>query len=222
MAGKFQEDIELAQKLCRELKAGNGKAVLELYSKHHNLFLQFTLRRLYQPSMSRAEKVLSKFWLDLLNGKAVCAYRGKASLRTYLLVILNRRILDENAKTQKQRDRFEAGEDPDSIPDSQPDAAEAVIQDQRKKILNLALSALEKASLRDANLVRMRLEGLSYEQMAERELAGTRPGRREIKKKTNAVKKQFTRPGTGSMAKFKAVLDRIMEKHGLAPDDLIK
>jgi hypothetical protein len=45
--------------------------------------------------------VLTKFWLELLNGKTICRYSGKASLQTYLTVILNRRIKAQSRGDQK-------------------------------------------------------------------------------------------------------------------------
>jgi hypothetical protein len=58
----------------------------------------------------------------------------------------------------------------------------------------------------------MNLEGLSYEQMAERELNGVKDVH-ELKRRVDAIKKQFTRKETGSMAKFRNVLDNYLEDY---------
>jgi hypothetical protein len=58
-------------------------------------------------------------------------------------------------------------------------------------------------------LVRMYLEGLDYRQMA------TRMGKR-----VDAVKKQFTRKTTGSLAKFKRTLKHLMQSQGITYEDI--
>ncbi|MBI9074704.1 MAG: sigma-70 family RNA polymerase sigma factor [Desulfatibacillum sp.] len=221
MGTQFDKDLDLAQRVCRELANGNNQAILEVYSLYQSLFLGFALRRLYDASQDRANRLLSEFWLELLNGRAICSYAGKASLSTFLLVILNRRIMDHNAKTIKNRGRFVPMPDPDQTPDFQESPEDTLIRRHQKKVLARTLSSLENVSPRDAKLVRMHLEGLSYEQMAGRELGGVSRDALELQKKTNAIKKQFTRPGTGSLAKFKVLLSRAMEKYGLSPSDLL-
>ena len=47
----------------------------------------------------------------------------------------------------------------------------------------------------DAYLVKMHLEGLDYSQMAARSLAGKGSDQKELDRKINAIKKQFTREG---------------------------
>jgi len=42
-----------------------------------------------------------------------------------------------------------------------------------------------------------------------------------LKKKTDAIKKQFTRNKTGSMKKFKKVLSKCLEKNALNFSDLL-
>ncbi|SHI97742.1 RNA polymerase sigma-70 factor, ECF subfamily [Desulfatibacillum alkenivorans DSM 16219] len=222
MGKRFDKDLDLAQRVCRELAKGNNKAILELYSLYQNLFFRFAMRRLFSPTQNKAERILSDFWLELLNGKALQNYAGKASLSTYLLVILNRRILDHNARFAKRRERFVQEPNPDSNSGLQESPEETLIRSQREKVLTLALAALDDISPRDARLIRMHLAGLNYEQMAERELQGETFTQEELHKKTNALKKQFSRPGTGSLAKFKTVLTRALQKYGLTREDLLE
>jgi hypothetical protein len=66
----------------------------------------------------------------------------------------------------------------------------------------------------------MNLEGLSYEQMAQRELNGVKDAD-ELKRRIDAIKKQFTRKETGSMAKFRSVLDNYLDKNDLNHKDLL-
>jgi RNA polymerase sigma-70 factor (ECF subfamily) len=67
------------------------------------LFAAFARHRLFDRDPHGIESVLSTFWLELLNGKAICKYSGNASLLTYLMVILNRRIIDANRKFERER-----------------------------------------------------------------------------------------------------------------------
>jgi RNA polymerase sigma-70 factor (ECF subfamily) len=92
---KQKIDFKLAQRICNELRSGNPEALSELYHKYHVFFSAFTRQRLFITSDYPIDHVLSDFWVELLNAKAICDYKGKASLRTYLTLILSRRIIGE-------------------------------------------------------------------------------------------------------------------------------
>lgn len=207
-------DYDLGQKICRELRSGNSSAILELYHKHGRFFAAFTRCRLFDDDPHGIEIVLSNFWLELINARAICKYKGRASLRTYLTVILNRRIIDANRKFERKRNstpietEYENGGD-DQHCDQQTPENQLIIKEQQR-LIQKALVRLSDTCPRDANLIRMNLEGLSYEQMAERELNGVKANANELKRRVDAIKKQFTRKETGSMAKFRSVLDRYL------------
>jgi RNA polymerase sigma-70 factor (ECF subfamily) len=170
------------------------------------------------------ENVLSNFWLELINARAICKYNGRASLRTYLTVILNRRIIDANRKFERNRNssplktKNENSED-DLHYDQQTPEKQLIIKEQHR-LIQKALLKLSDTCPRDANLIRMNLEGLSYEQMAQRELNGVKDAD-ELKRRIDAIKKQFTRKETGSMAKFRSVLDNYLDKNDLNHKDLL-
>lgn len=88
------------------------------------------------------------------------------------------------------------------------------------KLIHETLLMLADTSPRDAYLVKMHLEGLNYSQMAERILSDKGYTQKQLDKKNNAIKKQFTRNRTGSLAKFKSCLERIMIKNKLIHDDI--
>jgi RNA polymerase sigma factor (sigma-70 family) len=218
-------DHDLGQKICRELRSGNRSAILELYHKFGQFFAAFTRNRLFEGYPHEVENVLSNFWLELLNGKAICKYSGKASLRTYLTVILNRRIIDTNRKFERERNSTALANENESGAvdhnyDQQTPEKKLIIKEQQR-LIQKALVQLSDISPRDANLIRMNLEGLSYEQMAERELNGDKADPDELKRKVDAIKKQFTRKETGSMAKFRSVLSRYLDANRLNYNDLI-
>lgn len=218
-------DYDLGQKICRELRAGNRSAILELYNSYGLFFTAFTRNRLFNNDPHAVEAVVSNFWLELLNGKAICKYNGMASLRTYLTVILNRRIIDANRKFERERNSTpiinenESGAD-DCNYDQQTPEKELIIKEQQR-LIQSALVRLSDISPRDASLIRMNLEGLSYEQMAERELINDKADPDELKRKVDAIKKQFTRKKTGSMAKFKSILSRYLDTNGLNYKDFL-
>lgn len=218
-------DHDLGQKICRELHSGNRSAILALYNRYQPFFTAFTRRRLFDEEPHGAEDVLSNFWLELLNGKAICGYSGKASLRTYLTVILNRRIIDANRKFERDRNstsllKEKTNESEGNI-DAQQTPEQALVIKEQQKLIQKVLVQLSDISPRDANLIRMNLEGLSYEQMAERELNAEKTDQAELKRKIDAVKKQFTRKETGSMAKFRSVLNRHLDTAGLSCRDFL-
>ena len=66
----------------------------------------------------------------------------------------------------------------------------------------------------------MHFDDLSYEEMARRELQNSGFDSTELKKRTDAIKKQFTRAKTGSMAKFKQTLNRCLEINSLEVTEL--
>ena len=218
-------DYDLGRKICRELRSGNRSAILGLYDKYAHFFAAFTRNRLFDEDPHGVESVLTNFWLELLNGKAICGYSGRASLKTYLTVILNRRIIDANRKFERERNSIPIIEENGngaggySIDEQTPEK-ELIIKEQQR-LIQKALIRLSDISPRDASLIRMNLEGLSYEQMAQRELNGAKADPDELKRRVDAIKKQFTRKETGSMAKFRSVLSRYLDTNGMSCEDLL-
>ena len=214
---KNRKDYFFAQSICKELQANNKEAILELYHAYHPFFLYFARRRLFNPDQNQIDTVLSTFWTALLNGKAICGFKGKASLRTFLLTILNRRIIDANRKFQREIKFTEITDEQSlessELPDHLGSPEDHVLREERQKIINDTLRQLSETAPRDANLIRMYLNGLSYEKMAEQELNEEQPQTRQTKKKIDAIKKQFTRPQTGSLAKFKSALEKRIQQH---------
>ena len=218
-------DYDLGQKICRELRSGNSSAILELYHRYGRFFAAFTRFRSFEDDPHGVENVLSNFWLELINARAICKYNGRASLRTYLTVILNRRIIDANRKFERKRNSssIETQNETkgcDLHYDQKTPEKQLIIKEQQR-LIQKALLKLSDTCPRDANLIRMNLEGLSYEQMAERELNGAKANAAELKRRVDAIKKQFTRKETGSMAKFKSVLGRYLDKNDLDYQDLL-
>jgi len=223
-AGNHETDLILAQELCAELRSGNGEAILNIYSEYHPLFLGYTRRRLHSTDLDSAISVLSDFWVELLNAKAICDYKGLASLKTYLFKILNFRIIDNVRRAYRQsaygKNISDKDHEIDGIGSDDESPEKDMIHKEKIKLVHEALLMLDDTSPGDASLVKMHLEGLDYSQMAERNLGDKDYPQKELDKKINAIKKQFTRDGTGSLAKFKSCIERVMRKNKLIQDDI--
>ena len=221
----FKKDYLTAQKICENLRARHNESILELYHEHHRFFLAFTRRRLFNPEHDQIESVVSDFWTELLNAKAICGYEGKASLRTYLITILNRRIIDANRKFQREMKFTElidtADDCPSDVLNAQPLPEDLLLQKEHRKVLHKTLIQLSEISPKDAKLIRMRLNGLNYKNMAARELDIGDAASKELKRKIDSIKKQFTRPKTGSLAKFKMLLKENLQQNGLDYNDFL-
>ena len=96
-----------------------------------------------------------------------------------------------------------------------------LMQKEKVKLVHETLLMLAESSPTDAYLVKMHLEGLDYGQMAEKMLRDEGSSPRMLKKKVNAIKKQFTHSGTGSLAKFKSCLEKVMGQNRLIYADML-
>lgn len=222
---KFKDDRIFAQHICDRLRSGDSESILQLYSTYHSLFSVFARKRIFADDLSQVETILNDFWLELLNTKAICSFQGKTSLRSYLLTILNRRIIDANRKIIREKNKkheikgWTAAAFPINIDAVSPE--EEFIHKERMNLIYDALVRLAKISTRDAYLMKMYLEGLGYTEMAERELDPRTTGSRDLKKKISAIKKQFTRNKTGTLARFKDAMAECLKDHKLDLKDLL-
>jgi DNA-directed RNA polymerase specialized sigma24 family protein len=219
----FVQDKSLAQKICEALRADNRQPLEEMVSSHQKLFLPFARRRLFQPD--DVEDVLQNFWEEMMNGKAICQYaqqlESRVSLRSFCLGILNRRIIDRNRQLSRERQRLTSDNAEASNPGDSPEdlLAQANSDNLARSLVHAALINLAERFPRDVELLRWHLDGLSYEDMAKRLLGPDQLTAATVSKKINAVKKQFTREGSGSLARFRAVLQELMQARGLSCHD---
>ncbi len=217
------EDHSLAESICEALLAGNLQPLEELVVSYQKLFLPFARRRLFQPQ--DVEDVLQNFWEELMNGKAICRYaqqtESQVSLRSFCLGILNRRIIDRNRQISRERKRFTRDNPTANNPDASPEEllAQSVSDNVVRRLVHATLIKLAEHSPQDVELLRWHLAGLNYEDMAKRLLGPGQTASTNLKKKINAIKKQFTRESSGSLARFKAVLQELMQAQGLSYDD---
>jgi RNA polymerase sigma factor (sigma-70 family) len=218
------QDKSLAQTICQAILAGDRQPLREIISSFQKLFLAFARRRLF--NAQDVGDVLQNFWEELMNGRAICRYAQdveyRLTLRSFCLGILNRRIIDRNRQFSKERQRLTV-ENPDvANPGDPPDSLleQSASDHLARSLVHAALVRLARQSPRDAELLRWHLDGMSYEDMAGRLLGPGWSDSATRQKKINAVKKQFTRANSGSLAKFKTVLLELMQQQGLNYDDL--
>ena len=156
-------DFVLARKICNELISGNRESILELYNKYHSFFTSYTRQRLYDSNVIHHDNVLTDYWVELTNSKAICSYEGKSSLRTYLTVILNRRIIDTNRKIRSEKNFKGVSTDPENETKNeihtQPSPEDELIKKEQQRLIHEALLKLAETSPRDAKLVLMHFEG---------------------------------------------------------------
>jgi RNA polymerase sigma-70 factor (ECF subfamily) len=212
-------DKAKADKICSEVRVGNQEAVNPLIEKYDNDLKQRAKRKLYSydPDPHRTEEVVNNVWIAIL-GKdkkgeyRICKYNGTSTLKTYLISFLDNHIANEIRKIRKEETENN-DEDGSEFPDKK--------HKELREIIDRLLAQLEKAAPNDAKLIRMYLEGLNFKEMAT-ELLPADATEEEINQKYSAVRKQFTRPRTGSMAKFRILLNRLMEKEGLTYENLLE
>jgi RNA polymerase sigma-70 factor (ECF subfamily) len=211
----IDNDIATAKKICEGLLSGNKECLGELVTTYNELFINFARRRLLKSDI--LEDVIQSFWEEMLNGRTICAYahgsKNTATLQTYFIGVLHRRVIDANRKTSRYEEIHRVEENFQETPDQAPTPHNVLTglasNNLARRLLHQALLRLSEEYPQDATLVRMYLEGLDHRQMAA-----------QIGKRVDAVKKQFTRETTGSLAKFKRVLTHLMQSHGLTYEDI--
>jgi len=214
-----QKDLALAQETCAELRSGNNDAILPMYNKYHTFFFAYTRRRVSSTDDYRAASIVDDFWVELLNAKAICDFKGLAALKTYLFRILKFRIIDNVRRANRQgaynKNISDKDHEIDGFGSDDKSPEDDLMHKEKIKIIHETLVLLADTNPSDAYLVKMYLEGLNYNQMAERSLDNKPFTKKQLDKKNNAIKKQFTRSRTGSLAKFKSCFKRIMIKNNI-------
>jgi RNA polymerase sigma factor (sigma-70 family) len=211
----IESDIAIAKRICKGLRSGEKECLGELVASYNEFFRNFARRRLLKSDI--LEDVIQSFWEEMLNGRTICAYargsKNTATLRTYLMGVLHRRVIDANRKTSRYEEIHRAGDHLPETPDQSPTPhhvlADLTSNNLVRRLLHQALLKLSEESPQDAILVQMYLEGLDHRQMATR-----------IGKRVDAVKKQLTRETTGSLAKFKRALKHLMQAQGIRYKDI--
>lgn len=253
------KDYAIAREICVQLRNGNRKALEPVVERYQKIFLLFLRKRLTGTAGQGIDDLLNNFWIELMNGNAICRFEGSTSLKSFLLCILNHRVKDEWRRMGRHKLRFisliggdndrrseeellsAAAADPGAFspsfhtgaasgkgavnivePTVSKSGEDRMLGRERRRIMHETLLELAELNAVDAALIKMHLEGATYRQMAERELSGTDPDEQTLKRRTDAIKKRFTRQPKGAMAKYKIILERKMEKMGYEAKDMLE
>ena len=198
---RVESDLEKAQRVCQQIqKHGNTSAVIEIYEQYHHFFIAFARRRLYDPS--NAEDVVSAFWVEILNGNAICGYRAinNASLKTFLVRILRWRISNAN------KSQFEILTPPP------PDQVYGIKEEFIKRLIHNGLNKLETVNPRCARLIRLNLKGFTNKEKAIRMLDSQSYTNSDLEREINNIKHEINKKGTGSCQKQ---LNKIIDRESL-------
>ena len=163
-----QTDFALAQETCVELRSGNNEAILCIYNKFHPLFMGYTRRRTHSFDDDRPTSILDDFWVELLNAKAICDFKGISSLKTYLFKILNFRIVDNVRRANRQgaysNNISNGDKDIDGFGADGVSPETDLMHKEKIRLIHETLLMLTESSPTDAYLVKLHLEGMSYQQ----------------------------------------------------------
>jgi DNA-directed RNA polymerase specialized sigma24 family protein len=137
--------------------------------------MSYTRRRIQRYDSDRATLILDDFWVELLNARAICDFKGLSSLKTYLFKILNFRIVDNfrkaNCKSAYGKNISSEDHEIDSFGSDDISPENDLMHKEKLRLVHETLLMLAETSPTDAYLVKLHLEGLDYRQMAEKSLS---------------------------------------------------
>ena len=234
---KYKNDYEEAQRICDELKKKKTTTLNKIFSEYDSKaksnyyedFIRLASSQLTKKEITdphEAITVVHNFWDELRrNPSYICNYKGTGplNLKGYLIYRLIDRCKDKikqitNYNKKYDRSPYQKNDisDEENITDkasvefsNKPQTpVERLMQKEKALIIRKALLQLEKKDRRAAYYVKMKLDGLTYKAMAQRKLPPT-SSEETIKKRTNTIKKRFTRPG-GCLEKFGKIVKKNM------------
>ena len=232
--GNTHAIIELIQLYGKPLEAFAKNQVIKTYYRHMNHYLAPGNTNEKQ-TKTFVQDLMQEFWLDkILKEKAVCSYqkRNGASLKTFFFKVMRNLIMNSGRKIETRKKKLvEKGSNHHDIPDpvsireeeilfhiDDPDLSNDTCQQQlNHKFVCIALERLSVRRPRDAKLIFWRMEeNLTYLQMAQRELSveSIPLDDEALKKKENAIRKQYTREKSGSQVRFAQIYRRILNENG--------
>lgn len=150
------------EELLRAFQQGDEQAFALLYQRHRAAVHRFLARRLASPA--RAEELCQDVFVALVEHAA--AWRGEASVKTYLYRIAFNRLISEARRSEHRLSAPPPGGDPP--PAREPAAAErpdAIFEAQERAQMVRAALAFLPPDFRDT-LIMKEYDGLSCEEIA--------------------------------------------------------
>ncbi len=225
-ASRYGEDRALVERVVSGLRAGRADGVGELYRRYHGVLMAYACVRTRDPHL--AGDVVGTLWVRVMERGVLERYAGRASLRSYLLTIVEYMVRDAlRARGRQAPGDGVGGTGPWEAVGEPPDRLALGEERDRlvREIVGQTLLELSEEHPRCALIVWMRLAGLPYREIARielaREQAGVEPSPRALQRRTLAVKKLTTRRNPpGCLARFRRIHQRVLEDRGLEPEDL--
>jgi RNA polymerase sigma factor (sigma-70 family) len=237
----MSKDLELANRICQELRHNNNHAaqeLVELYGRYLEAFTRKQLGEIDLPEMDSDEWIkdlLQGFWKKkILEEKVVCAYEGRngASLKSFLFSVM-RNYISQQFKVIIRRKEKSTGDmtinwEPSSSSEEYEkniikiidleDLSDDWVQEKlNRAMVDMALKELSLKRPEDEKIISFRMkDDLTYRQIAQQELEaqGLNPDNDEVTKKAAAFRQQCTRPKTGAMARFAVIYMKILAENG--------
>lgn len=238
---EMSKDLGLAKRICQELRDRNDHAALELmalYGRYLEAFARRRVGKMNLPEMDSEEWIkdlLQGFWIEkILEEKVICRYQGRngASLKTFLYSVMRNYISQQFREIIRRRETFiddmpvswepppPSGKNEDTLI-KEIDTAEVPVDDVQEKLnrefVDMALENLSSKRPEDAQMISLWMkDGLTYWQIAQKNLEaqGFKLDDDTVRKKAAALRKQFTRPETGSLARFAVIYMKILAEKG--------
>jgi len=95
----YETDKKFVQKVCKKIQSGNRDAINEIRKVCERDLVSVIQRCLSDPDQT--EDLLNEFWNVLSDGNTLSKYKGISSLKTFLTIILNKRVKKRNCLTDK-------------------------------------------------------------------------------------------------------------------------
>lgn len=237
----MSKDLGLANRICQELQHRNGHAALELmelYGRYLEALTRKRVGKINLPEMDSDEWVkdlLQGFWIEkILEEKVICRYQGRngASLKTFLYSVMRNYISQQFREIIRRRETFiddmpvswepppPSGKNEDTLIKEVDTAEVPDDRDQEKlnrEFVEMALKNLSSKRPEDALMISLWMkEDLTYWQIAQKilEAQGSNLDDDNVRKKAAALRKQFTRPETGSLERFAVIYMKILAENG--------
>ncbi len=195
-AQDHSDDIALARAFSHALRCGDQETVGDFHARFNPLLMRRAMYRT-QGDEEFAKDAVATFWTSMVARDLLAGFRGDSKLTTFLIRILDRKIIDIRRKHGREiiisdmesdedgegrpdyhfidrlaQERLDMGDLFDSLQyrregDLALGADEAVLQ-KRLQAMRKAMVALGERYPDDLRLVGMRLKGMTYQEIAPR------------------------------------------------------
>ena len=243
MKQKRKQDLELAQKICVELKKGNRKAIEVIWKKYNQSLINLCKNK-FEDSFLKlgtdCEGFVTDLWCEIIeNTDIICKFKGDSYLKTYLnkvffykaMTLLSLKkteylfetrlfseLTTETNEDDLDFDKVLLKKANKSLPENLHSFTLATALQTRELIQKIIRKSLKRLSVKrseEAHLLAARiLKGLTYEEFVEKKYVVENA--KEKQRIINRLKKRFERVKDT----FKKEITRSLEEEGMDIQDL--